>query len=222
MYTFIVADDHPLFRDAIVSVLENQFPGCHVEQTDDMPSTLALVGQTTECDLLLLDLNMPGMAGLSGLLELRNVAPTTPVAVISAESDKQTVLQTLAYGAVGYVAKSCARQQMGEAFAQILRGDVYLPADILRENVKTSPNHSLRNQAGFSAETLQTLTRKQLQVLQSMSKGSANKQIAYDLNISETTVKSHVSAILKKLGVHNRIQAVLGATNIDFAHYLRR
>ncbi|MGL4830306.1 MAG: response regulator [Vibrio sp.] len=222
MYSFIVADDHPLFRDAIVSVLESRFPGCNIRQTEDMPSTISMVSETPGCDLLLLDLNMPGMTGLNGLLELRNLAPATPVAVISAESDKQTVLQTLAYGAVGYVAKSCARQQMGEAFAQILRGDVYLPADILRENIKNPPSSSLRKQADFSVEALQTLTRKQLQVLQSMSKGAANKQIAYDLNISETTVKSHVSAILKKLGVHNRIQAVVGATHIDFDHYLRR
>lgn len=162
------------------------------------------------------------MGGLNGLLELRNQAPSVPVAIISVETNKQTILQTIAYGAIGFISKSSSREEMTNAFSQIINGNVYLPANIIRATDDTKFSGQRNKEPTFSADMLSTLTRRQLLVLKSMSQGSANKQIAYDLNISETTVKSHVSAILKKLGVHNRIQAVVGVTNIDFDRYLRR
>ncbi len=222
MYKFLVADDHPLFRDALIAVIRSRYEECDILQSEDITHALDLAATHTDLDLILLDLNMPGMAGLKGLLELRNQSPTIPVAIISAETNKQIILQTIAYGAVGFIAKSAPREKMREAFEQILEGHVYLPADIIRAEGGQDSSHRRQDEPNFSPEMLHTLTRRQLLVLESMAQGAANKQIAYNLNISETTVKSHVSAILKKLGVHNRIQAVVGVTNIDFDRYLKR
>ena len=173
-------------------------------------------------DIILLDLNMPGMSGLNGLLDLRNECPTTPVVVVSAEEEKQTILQTLAYGAVGFIAKSSSKDTIGDALESVLNGNVYLPSDIIRNTDNQRSSGGRQHDLRVGVETLSSLTRRQLMVLKCMTKGEANKQIAYNLNISETTVKSHVSSILKKLGVYNRVQAVVGCSDIDFNQYLKR
>ncbi|HFN7132216.1 TPA: response regulator AgmR, partial [Pseudomonas aeruginosa] len=213
--------DHPLFREAIHNVIADGFPGSEVMETADLDSALGLTQEHDDLDLILLDLNMPGMHGLNGLMNLRNEAPTIPVVIVSAEQDKQVVLQAITYGAVGFITKSSPRAQMTEAIEQILNGNVYLPSDVIRTQ-KSSPRRSGHEEHGISPELLQALTRKQLLVLERMTKGESNKQIAYTLDIAETTVKAHVSAILRKLKVHNRVQAILSAGDIDFAAYLRR
>lgn len=222
MYKILIADDHPLFREAITNVIEKSFPGCETLETEDLDSALALTQEHDELDLILLDLNMPGMNGLNGLITLRNEAPTVPVVIVSAEEDKQIVLQAITYGAVGFITKSSPREQMTEALTQILAGNVYLPSDIIRSAQPESRRSSRKDENQIPPELLSSLTRRQLLVLERMSKGESNKQIAYNLNIAETTVKAHVSAILRKLNVHNRIQAVLSAGNIDFSEYLKR
>lgn len=223
MYKILIADDHPLFREAITSVIKARFEGCETFEADDLEEAKEIVEQQDDLDLILLDLNMPGMCGLSGLVSLRNDSPTIPVVIISAEDDKQIILQTITCGAVGFITKSSPREMMGEALEQILGGNVYLPSDIIRTNSSQSSRERNQNEhAAISGDLLSSLTRRQLMVLECMAKGDANKQIAYNLHISETTVKSHVSSILRKLNVHNRIQAVLGVGNIDFSQYLRR
>jgi DNA-binding NarL/FixJ family response regulator len=221
MYKILIADDHPLFREAIHNVISDGFPGSEVMETADLDSALALTQEHDDLDLILLDLNMPGMHGLNGLINLRNEAPTIPVVIVSAEQDKQVVLQAITYGAVGFITKSSPRLQMTEAIQQILNGNVYLPPDIIRTQ-KPGTHRRLNENPGFAPELLQALTRKQLLVLERMTKGESNKQIAYTLEIAETTVKAHVSAILRKLNVHNRVQAILSAGDIDFGAYLRR
>ncbi len=221
MYRILIADDHPLFREAIHNVVSDGFPGTVIMETADLDSTLALTRENDDLDLILLDLNMPGMSGLNGLISLRNEAPTIPVVIVSAEQDKQVVLQAITYGAVGFITKSSPRAQMTEAIEQILNGNVYLPSDIIRTQ-QGSVRRSTPADASIPAELLQALTRKQLLVLERMTKGESNKQIAYNLDIAETTVKAHVSAILRKLNVHNRVQAILSASDIDFNIYLRR
>ena len=221
MYKILIADDHPLFREAIHNVISDGFPGSDVMETEDLDSALALTRTHDDLDLILLDLNMPGMHGLNGLINLRNEAPTIPVVIVSAEQDKQVVLQAITYGAVGFITKSSPRKQMTDAIEQILNGNVYLPSDIIRSQ-KTATRRSANDAPHFPPELLQALTRKQLLVLERMTKGDSNKQIAYSLTIAETTVKAHVSAILRKLNVHNRVQAILSAGDIDFAAYLRR
>jgi DNA-binding NarL/FixJ family response regulator len=221
MYKILIADDHPLFREAIHNVISDGFPGSEVMETEDLDSAMALTKGNDDLDLILLDLNMPGMHGLNGLINLRNEAPTIPVVIVSAEQDKQVVLQAITYGAVGFITKSSPRKQMTEAIEQILNGNVYLPSDIIRSQ-KSTTRRSSTDAPHFPPELLQALTRKQLLVLERMTKGDSNKQIAYSLEIAETTVKAHVSAILRKLNVHNRVQAILSAGDIDFAAYLRR
>ena len=221
MYKILIADDHPLFREAIHNVISDGFPGSEVMETADLDSALVLTQEHDDLDLILLDLNMPGMHGLNGLINLRNEAPTIPVVIVSAEQDKQIVLQAITYGAVGFITKSSPRTQMTEAIQQILNGNVYLPPDIIR-TTRTNTPRRMNDTPSFPPELLQALTRKQLQVLERMTKGESNKQIAYTLEIAETTVKAHVSAILRKLNVHNRVQAILSAGDIDFAAYLRR
>ncbi|KJZ37790.1 response regulator transcription factor [Pseudomonas fluorescens] len=220
MYKILIADDHPLFREAIHNVISDGFPGSEVMETADLDSALVLTQEHDDLDLILLDLNMPGMHGLNGLINLRNEAPTIPVVIVSAEQDKQVVLQAITYGAVGFITKSSPRVQMTEAIQQILNGNVYLPPDIIR--TQKCGTRRMNDTPNFPPELLQALTRKQLLVLERMTKGESNKQIAYTLEIAETTVKAHVSAILRKLNVHNRVQAILSAGDIDFGSYLRR
>lgn len=221
MYKILIADDHPLFREAIQNVVRDGFPGSEILETADLDSALSMTLEHDDLDLVLLDLNMPGMHGLNGLINLRNEAPTVPVVIVSAEQDKQIVLQAITYGACGFITKSSPRAQMTEAIEQILNGNVYLPSDIIRSQ-KSTTRRSNNDAPHFPPELLQALTRKQLLVLERMTKGDSNKQIAYSLAIAETTVKAHVSAILRKLNVHNRVQAILSAGDIDFAAYLRR
>jgi DNA-binding NarL/FixJ family response regulator len=222
MYRILIADDHPLFREAITNVIQSGFPGSETIETEDLETALQLATEDDELDLVLLDLNMPGMHGLNGLISLRNEAPTTPVVIVSAEDDKQVVLQAITCGAVGFISKSSPRPQMTEALQQILNGNVYLPSDIIRSESSDNRRQRRLNDPQIPPELLNSLTRRQLLVLERMAQGESNKQIAYNLNIAETTVKGHVSAILRKLGVHNRVQAILSASDIDFAHYLRR
>lgn len=223
MYKILVADDHPLFRDAIVNIIGMKFPGSTTYETEDIDSTLAFVKDNDEIDLILLDLNMPGMSGLNGLLDLRNQCPTTPVVIVSAEQEKQKVLQTLSYGAVGFISKSSSEDVIGEAIESVFQGNVYLPSDIMRsEATTTTTTTATAKEYKVLPENISLLTRRELIVLKHLTKGEANKQIAFNLHISETTVKSHVSSILKKLGASNRVKVVLGCSDIDFNQYLKR
>jgi len=218
MYKFLVADDHPLFREAIINTISSAFPGSSTYETEDIESTLELIKSNDEIDLILLDLNMPGMTGLNGLLDVRNECPTTPVVIVSAETEKQKILQTLSYGAVGFIAKSSSKKVIGEAIQSVFEGNVYLPPNIMRS--QTVDNQT--NEYEISPEKISLLTRRELIVLKHLTKGEANKQIAYNLHISETTIKSHVSSILKKLGATNRVKVVVGCGDIDFNQYLKR
>jgi len=221
MYKILVADDHPLFRDAVINIISQTFPESEIFESKDIESTLTFAKENTDIDLILLDLNMPGMpgmSGLAGLLDLRNHHHTTPVVVISAETEKQVILQTIAYGAVGFITKSSAKDVIGGALKSIFEGNVYLPADIIR----SQPSINTSKEFEALPEKMFLLTRRELMVLKHLTRGEANKQIAFNLNISETTVKSHVSSILKKLGASNRVKVVVGCNNIDFNQYLKR
>ena len=222
MYQVLIADDHPLFREAIARVIDDGFPGSTLLEASDLDSALAVAGRHDDLDLVLLDLNMPGMQGLGGLVRLRNLFPTLPAVIVSAEEEKRVILQTITYGAVGFITKSTPRKQMIQALEQVLAGSIYLPADIIRAGSGTGEESAAsRREPEDLADVLATLTRKQLQVFERMSRGESNKVIAYQLNIAESTVKAHVSAILRKLGATNRVQAILSAGDIDFAAYLR-
>ncbi|MBL4713658.1 MAG: response regulator transcription factor [Alcanivorax sp.] len=224
MYQVLIADDHPLFREAIARVIDDGFPGSTLLEASDLDTALDLAGRHDDLDLVLLDLNMPGMQGLGGLVRLRNLFPTLPAVIVSAEEEKRVILQTITYGAVGFITKSTPRKQMIQALEQVLAGSIYLPADIIRAGAGSDAGNesaTARREPEDLSEVLATLTRKQLQVFERMSRGESNKVIAYQLNIAESTVKAHVSAILRKLGATNRVQAILSAGDIDFSAYLR-
>src|SRR5690554_209883 len=221
-YKILIADDHPLFREAISNVIASGFENTEIIETENLDNALEIAKNTDDLDLILLDLNMPGMHGLNGLITLRNEAPSLPVVIVSAEEDKQVVLQAITYGAIGFITKSSPRSEMTGAIQQILNGNVYLLSDIIRTSKESHSRKHRNDENAISPEMLNSLTRRQLLVLERMAKGESNKQIAYNLNIAETTVKAHVSAILRKLAVHNRVQAILSAGDVDFSHYLKR
>jgi len=221
MYQILIADDHPLYREAIAGVISSTFPDVTLYEAEDFQSAQKVLEEHDDLDLVLLDLNMPGMDGLNGLIQMRNDSPEVPVAMISAEEDREVVLHAITYGAVGFISKTTSRENIGEAISQILEGEVYLPSDIIRSG-KQSTSKSRGDTQSIDPKLLSSLTRRQLLVLERMSKGESNKQIAYELNIAETTVKTHVSAILSKLDVHNRMQAVLCASKVNFDQYLHR
>lgn len=225
MYKILIADDHPLFREAIASVIQSTFDGAQIVECESLDEAAEIASGSDDLDLILLDLNMPGMDGLNGLMRIRNECPLIPAVIVSAEEDKGVVLQAITYGAIGFITKSSPRAQMAQALTQILGGNVYLPTDVIQGNstsVATPSARTSNRDETISPEMLEALTRRQLKVLERMAMGESNKQIAYNLSIAETTVKAHVSAILRKLNVHNRIQAVLNAGNIDFGEYLKR
>jgi len=224
MYTLVVADDHPLFRDAITAVIQSGLPGSEVREADCFAALLASLAVCDEVDLALLDLNLPDVAGLDGLKRLRERFPEVPVAILSAESDRRTILDALELGAVGYLPKSTPRPALLAALNQILGGQVYLPADILRRPSLARPAQEPPSDAqnpGVTAR-LEALTDKQMEVLTLLIRGASNKVIARELAIAETTVKTHVSAILRKLGVQSRVQAILAADEAALAASLSR
>lgn len=216
MTTLMVADDHPLFRDAIGAVIAAGLPGTRLLEADSLMRAMQLAEHHEETlDLLLLDLDLPDAEGLDGLRRLRATLPALPVAILSAEQDRRTVLAAIEMGAVGYIPKSTPRDDLLAALRQLLEGQLYLPPQVMRRPPPAHPAPAVT-----AADTrLERLTDKQLEVLERLSQGASNKDIARQLNIAETTVKTHVSAILRKLGVTRRVQAMLLAGELDLPAY---
>ena len=210
--SFIVADDHPLFRNALRQTLEAHFAGAAIREAGTLEEVAAAIEATEEPDIVLFDLTMPGTHGFSGLMYLRAQYPAVPVCVVSASEDAATIRRSLALGASGFVPKSSSPAQIREAIAAILEGGAWTP-----------PGHDLGGPAWDAddalASRLKSLTPQQLRVLMMLGEGLLNKQIAYELKVSEATVKAHVSAVLQKLGVENRTKAVLTAGRFDLGHW---
>lgn len=205
---FIVADDHPLFRGALREIL-SALPGEHqiVEAKDFEEAALAL-GRYPEADLLLLDLAMPGADGLSGLALMRSEHAGVPVAVVSGSEDVRLIRHALDLGASGFIPKSTGFDEIREAIQCILDGGVHLPPQISLEGEGDPEVAELIGR-------MRTLTPQQTRVLTMLGKGLLNKQIAYELGISEATIKAHVSAVLGKLGVDSRTQAVIQLARLN-------
>ena len=204
MLKVVIADDHPLFRDAIRLALNDLDAGEALEIIDaanaDEAETLA--SGHDDLDLLLLDLRMPGMNGLAGLIELRRKYPALPIAVVSATDDPKVMRDCLDIGAMAFIPKGYDRASIAGAIAEVLEGGVHRPEAAAVVPAAEDANASIM-------EGIRALTPQQLRVLKAIAKGQPNKIIAYELGIAEKTVKAHVTVILKKLGVTNRTQAVL-------------
>ncbi|RBI68148.1 DNA-binding response regulator [Vreelandella sulfidaeris] len=219
MYSLLVADDHPLFRDALQTVVSSGLANSQLLEAESLADAITLVEQHTELDLLLLDLSLPDAEGLEGLTRLREEFPWLPVAIVSAHQERQLVLDAITLGAVGYIPKSTPRVALLVALTQILEGQLYLPPDIMRRPAPRVASASLTASAMATSERLARLTEKQLAVLVCLTKGMSNKQIARELSIAETTVKTHVSAILRKLNATSRVHAIVIAGEEDLSFY---
>jgi DNA-binding NarL/FixJ family response regulator len=202
----VIADDHPLFRDALRLTIAQTFADAEIAEAASFDSLRASL-EAAETDLVLLDLNMPGMHGFSGLLFVRAQFSAVPVAVISASDEPRVIRLALELGAVGYIAKSATPGEIRMALAALLAGKTWKPATVDLQRHAEDPEAEL-------ALRLARLTPQQVRVLMMLSEGLANKQIAHALEVSEATVKAHVSAVLQKLGADNRTQAVILARRL--------
>ncbi|MFZ1815412.1 MAG: response regulator transcription factor [Rhizobiaceae bacterium] len=200
--TIIVADDHPLFRDAMKQAIDGLDQSPEVAMAGDFSEVISRIDSDDMVELVLLDINMPGNAGLSGLLRLRAEYPAIPVMLVSATEDASTIQRAMELGASGFIPKSSAMPEIRSAIETVLAGGLWVPAGIEQDSTQDAEFIDL-------AERIKSLTPQQGRVLSMLAEGLLNKQIAYELSVSEATVKAHVSAVLLKLGVDSRTQAVI-------------
>ncbi len=204
----VIADDHPLFRDALRQAVASVVTSAKIDEAGSFEDLTALLGQDADVDMILLDLSMPGISGFSGLIFLRAQYPAIPVVIVSASDDVATIRGSLDFGASGFIPKRFGVETLREAISHVLAGEVWVPPDLDLAAAADPEMTRLRDR-------LVTLTPQQVRVLMMLSQGLLNKQIAYELGVSEATIKAHVSAILQKLGVESRTQAVIAAAKIS-------
>jgi DNA-binding NarL/FixJ family response regulator len=207
-HRLVIADDHPLFRGALREAVSGVFGRAEIGEAGTFEEVTDLLERGGEVDLILLDLRMPGVRGFSGLMYLRAQYPSVPIVVVSANDDPAVIRRCMEFGASGFFPKTLGADALRAAIARVLAGEVWTPPDV---------NLALETDAESAAliARLATLTPQQVRVLMMLSGGLLNKQIAYELGVSEATVKAHVSAILQKLGVDSRTQAVIAAGRIE-------
>jgi DNA-binding NarL/FixJ family response regulator len=203
----LIADDHPLFRGALREAVGGLLGRAEVAEAGTFEEVSEHLERGGEVDLILLDLSMPGVRGFSGLMYLRAQYPGLPIVVVSANDDPAVIRRCMEFGASGFIPKTLGIEAMRAAVARVLQGEVWTPPDVdltFKADAETA-----------AIARLATLTPQQVRVLMMLSGGLLNKQIAHELGVSEATVKAHVSAILQKLGVESRTQAVIAAARIE-------
>jgi DNA-binding NarL/FixJ family response regulator len=201
-FKFVIADDHPLFRGALKQALAVIADSAEIIEAGDFATTKEALLRNHDVDLVLLDLSMPGASGLSGLVTLRGIRPDFPMVVVSARDDPETIRRALELGASGFISKSASMEQIRSAVQTVLGGGVATP-----EGIDLGVENDL--ELSDLIRRVQSLTPQQTRVLGMLAEGLLNKQIAFELNVSEATIKAHVSAVLQKLGVDSRTQAVI-------------
>jgi DNA-binding NarL/FixJ family response regulator len=211
-YRFLIADDHPLFRGALREAVSGLFQQVEIGEAGSFEDVAKLLEGGGEVDLILLDLNMPGVRGFSGLIYLRAQYPSVPIVVVSANDDPTVIRRCMDLGTSGFIPKTLGIEEMRGAIKRVLEGGVWTPPDV---DLSTGADTETANLMA----RLASLTPQQVRVLMMLSEGLLNKQIAYELGVSEATVKAHVSAILQKLGVESRTQAVITAAKIELGQW---
>jgi len=211
MTAILIVDDHPLFVEALKLVIRGAFPQASVSEATSINSARTILDKGDRFDLVLLDLSMPGTRGLDGLVELRSRHPKLPIVVVSALEDTRIIHEVMTCGAAGFISKSMRGSELGRSIQLVMDGVVVLP----KGYQPPRPDAPASGVSDLTAR-LATLTPQQVRVLQMLRQGLLNKQIAFDLGVGETTVKAHVSEILRKLRVSSRTQAVIEASKIDF------
>jgi len=209
---FLIVDDHPLLVEAMQIAIRVAYPDAEIVEASSISAAKEAIAAHRDFDLVLLDLTLPGTRGFDGLLELRTLFPRLAILVVSGLEDHRIVHEALSYGAAGYVVKSAGKNEVGAAIRDVLDGKVYLPSGF-----RAMPaGDRAATETAELAKRLASLTPQQLRVLQMLRQGMLNKQIAYELDVGETTVKAHVSEILRKLGVPTRTLAVIEMAKVDF------
>lgn len=206
--TIVVADDHPLFRGALRGAVGTILPAARIVEASGLEALTALLDRDDDVDLVLLDLTMPGVQGFSGLIYLRAQHPAIPVVIVSATEDPVVIRRALDFGAGGFIPKSASIEQIGEALRTVLEGGIWIPADVARDAAQDDNNER------ELAQRISSLTPQQFRVLMMLADGRLNKQIAGDLDVSEATIKAHMTAILRKLGIYRRTQAAVLAQQL--------
>lgn len=208
--TIIIADDHPLFRGALRQAVIGIDQGPVIVEAGDFEAARKAAATHTDADLLLLDLAMPGVSGFSGLMSLRSEFSSLPIVIVSATDDATTIHRALELGASGFISKSAGIDEIRAGLLAVLGGDICTPASYRDGGEQDTDVADLLMR-------LRTLTPQQSRVLGMLAEGLLNKQIAYALGVSEATIKAHVSAILLKLHVDSRTQAVIQLGKLNMA-----
>ncbi len=208
-YHIFIVDDHPLFRGALSQALNGTLDQLVISEAGSLDELSRLFENSRGADLVLLDLTMPGVKGFSGLMYLRAQYPEVPVVIVSGNEDHEIMRRSMEFGASGYIPKSVPVETIRDAVRTVLGGGVWTPPEIDLDEVDGNSDVS------SLVARLATLTPQQVRVLMMLGEGLLNKQIAYELSVSEATVKAHVSAILQKLNVDSRTQAVIAVSKID-------
>ena len=207
-YRLVIADDHPLFRGALREAVGGLFGRVDIAEAGSFDEVTKLLEGNAEVDLILLDLAMPGVRGFSGLMYLRAQYPSVPVVMVSANDDPAVIRRCMDFGGAGFIPKTLGIEAIRSAIVRVLEGGVWMPPDV---DVGAGTDAA----SADVLARLASLTPQQVRVLMMLSGGLLNKQIAYELGVSEATVKAHVSAILQKLNVESRTQAVITASKIE-------
>jgi DNA-binding NarL/FixJ family response regulator len=198
---FIIADDHPLFRTAMTHTLGQKFVGAEIEEVGSLPELMSLLKTGLNVDLLLLDLHIPEALGLTGLAQISEQFPEVPVMIVSGNDNPNVIHKTIAIGASGFLPKASSNEDIGSAIDAVMAGHVWMPAGL--------PEPLASEVDGLPAERIATLTPQQLRVLSMLAQGMYNKQIASELDVTDATIRAHVTEIFRKLNVTNRTQAVI-------------
>jgi DNA-binding NarL/FixJ family response regulator len=206
MSTILIADDHPLFREAMRRAVERAQPDAVIAEAENVAQLLALIDAHPDAELLLLDLTMPGAHGFSALAHIRATRPALPVIVVSAREEPMVIRRALAHGASGFIPKSADADLIQRALQTVIDGETFDPFAHGAVRLDEAERDLSRR--------LAELTPQQFRVLTMLCEGKLNKQIAYDLDVTEATIKAHVTAILRKLGAHNRTMAVTLASRM--------
>lgn len=212
----LIVEDHPLLAEAVRAAVCRGFPGVAVREAHSISATRSLLAETPVVDLIILDLWLPDSIGLLGLVELREAHPKIPIVVLSAFAQPAVVKRAILCGAAGFISKTTTCAELHDAVRQVLKGRLVYP-DCLQE---AHPESSRSDVEAWLR--MKSLTQQQLRVLSKLCQGLLNKQIAFEMDVGETTVKAHVSEILRKLEVTSRTQAVVEICETDFAGLLLR
>jgi DNA-binding NarL/FixJ family response regulator len=219
MAAVLIIEDHPMFREAVQSAVHLALPAAAIYEASAIREVLEKFSGNENFDLILLDLMLPGVSGFDGFLLIRSRFPKSPILIFSGLSDAKIAAEAIRMGGAGFVPKSASKTVLSEAVRDVYSGNTYIPPEMQRDvRALLSEEKQPRDIALMVAQ----LTPSQIRVLQLLKQGRLNKQIAHELGVGETTVKAHVSEILKKLNVVSRTQAVIETSHLDFETFLAR